>query len=403
MKKSILILSQYYLPETGAPQNRLSALAKFLQTNNYPVEVLCALPNYPKGRIDENYKKRFYSTEIIEGVKIHRGWIYANPSKGILKRLLNYFSFTFTSFWIALFKLKKFDYVFCESPPLFLGISARWIGLLKSSKLIFNVSDLWPESAEKLGIINSPLMLQPAYWLEKRLYKKSFLISGQTQGICKSIQDRHPNKKVLWLPNGINTNESIQKHPTWRKDHGFTENDFLIIYAGILGHAQALETIIKAAFELKINSNVKFIFFGDGPEKPKLEAMKSSLNCNNIFFFPSVSKNEINQIVASCDLGLVHLKNIDLFKGAIPSKLFEYIKCNIPVLLGAEGEVKKIFIEDQTCAIHFEPENNMQLVEKVLWAYQHRPILSDLANNAKALVKQNFNTDLIFKKLIDHL
>jgi hypothetical protein len=131
LKKSVLLLTQYYLPETGAPQNRLSALAHFLNQNNFDVEILTALPNYPIGRIYDNYENRFYSKEQIENILIHRAWIYTTAQKGIVKRLFNYFSFVFTSAWIALFKLKQFDYVFCESPPLFLGLTARWISIFK--------------------------------------------------------------------------------------------------------------------------------------------------------------------------------------------------------------------------------------------------------------------------------
>jgi glycosyltransferase involved in cell wall biosynthesis len=403
LKKSVLLLTQYYLPETGAPQNRLSALAHFLNQNNFDVEILTALPNYPIGRIYDNYENRFYSKEQIENILIHRAWIYTTAQKGIVKRLFNYFSFVFTSAWIALFKLKQFDYVFCESPPLFLGLTARWISIFKGSQLIFNVSDLWPESAEKLGIITSSLFLKPAYWLENRLYKKSFLITGQTKGICNNIKTRHPNKSILWLPNGINTEMTISKNDNWRQENGFSETDFLIIYAGILGHAQALETIIEAASKLKASRLIKFVFFGDGPEKEKLFALKNKLECENIYFFGSVDKSEINKIVTCCNMGIVHLKKIDLFKGAIPSKIFEYVKCNIPVLLGAEGEVYDIFVDQNNAAIPFIQEDSDSLKSKLLWCLDNKDKLIAINKNAQLLVKEKFNTNIIFQQLIAQL
>jgi glycosyltransferase involved in cell wall biosynthesis len=403
LKKSILILTQYYLPETGAPQNRLSALANYLSKQEIDVEILTALPNYPIGKVYDGYSKLFYSNEIIEDIQVHRGWIYTTSEKGVIKRLLNYFSFVFTSLWLALFKLKKFDYVFCESPPLFLGITARWICILKGSRLIFNVSDLWPESAEKLGIITSSLFLKPAYWLEKRLYKKSYLITGQTQGICNSINVRHPNKKILWLPNGINTNEKIIPNTNWRDENNFKSSDFLVIYAGILGHAQALETIIEAAKALKHHTHIKLLFFGDGPEKEKLISLKAVHQCDNVFFFGSVTKSEINQIVSCCDLGIVHLKNIPLFEGAIPSKIFEYVKCQVPVLLGAKGEVLDIFVQQHQAAIPFEQENPMDLKSKIEWCATNTAALKITNENAQNLVKVKFNTDTIFKGLIETL
>ena len=168
-----LILSQYYPPETGAPQNRLHSLALNLVKNGCEVEVLTAMPNYPKMEIFDNYKGLSYFKEDIDGIKVHRSKIYVSKSKGVLKRLLNYFSFVFSSIRVSN-KLSKTDYVICESPPLFLGISALFISKKLKAKLIFNVSDLWPESAEKLDIVSNKFSLNLAYKLEEYLYKKSY-------------------------------------------------------------------------------------------------------------------------------------------------------------------------------------------------------------------------------------
>ena len=153
-----LILSQYYPPETGAPQNRLHSLALNLVKNGCEVEVLTAMPNYPKMEVFESYKGLKYSIEYIDSIKVHRSKIYVSKSKGVFKRLLNYFSFVLSSMK-SLNKLKKTDYVICESPPLFLGISALYISKKLNAKLIFNVSDLWPESADKLDIVTNKFFL----------------------------------------------------------------------------------------------------------------------------------------------------------------------------------------------------------------------------------------------------
>ena len=150
----IIILTQYYPPETGAPQNRLHSLARFLKKSGLTIDVVTAMPSYPKNKIFEKYKGKWSFDEVIDGITIHRTWIYVNPSRAVVSRLLNYFSFVFSSFFRLLF-FRKADYILCESPPLFLGVTAVLISRLKGSKLIFNVSDLWPESAEKLNIISS--------------------------------------------------------------------------------------------------------------------------------------------------------------------------------------------------------------------------------------------------------
>ena len=150
----ILFLTQYYPPEIGAPQNRLHELAVRLKANDIEVEVLTAMPNYPKMEIFEEYKNGKIKEEIIDGIQVFRSRIYVSKSKGIISRLLNYFSFVWTSYWRSK-KLGEYDFLLVESPPLFLGYSAMALSRKLNAKLIFNVSDLWPESAEKLNIVNN--------------------------------------------------------------------------------------------------------------------------------------------------------------------------------------------------------------------------------------------------------
>ena len=187
----ILILTQYFIPETGAPQSRLLQWARQLSRKGATVEVLTAMPNYPEMSIHQAYRGKFFLTEEMGGLTIHRSWIYAGSSKAILPRLINYFSFVFTSLLCGIFRTGKFDYVFCESPPLFLGITAWLLSVFKGARLIFNVSDLWPESAEKLGLVKNRLMLSTAASLERFLYRKSFLVTGQTRGI---VAADHPHE-----------------------------------------------------------------------------------------------------------------------------------------------------------------------------------------------------------------
>ncbi|HRC16530.1 MAG TPA: glycosyltransferase family 4 protein, partial [Bacteroidia bacterium] len=197
------ILTQYYPPETGAPQNRLSDLALQLKNAGHDVTILTAMPNYPQNEIHANYKGRYFISESLNGISILRSWIYVGKSRSVIPRLFNYFSFVISSFIWGIIKLKKQDVIICESPPLFLGISGLLLSVFKKSKLVFNISDLWPESAEKLGVITNKTLLKLAERLELFLYRKSFLITGQTQGIVKNIGDRTNLSNLHWLPNGI--------------------------------------------------------------------------------------------------------------------------------------------------------------------------------------------------------
>jgi len=394
----INILTQYFPPEVGAPQNRLFELAVRFKKKGADISVITAMPNYPQMEIHKGYRSKFYCLEMINDIPVHRSWVYVSKSKSIIKRLLNYFSFVFTSLIIGILKTKKHDVLFVESPPLFLGISAYLISRLKGAKLIFNVSDLWPESAEKLGLVKNKFLLKLSTHLEEFFYKKAFLITGQTQGICENIGKRFPDKDIYWLKNGVDINYydvKKQLNSNWRKENGFLSDDIILIYAGILGYAQGLEIIINAAKQLTKNKNIKFVFLGSGPEKSKLMDMKIENDLENVYFFDAVSKHRMQEILISTNASIIPLKKLDLFKGAIPSKIFENLALKKPIILGVDGEAKNLFIEKGKCGLFFEPESVDDLVKQINYLVKNPDISRRFGENGFEFVSKEFNRDII--------
>ncbi len=402
----LTILTQYFPPEVGAPQNRLYELAERLQARGVELEIITAMPNYPKMEIQEGYKGKWYLKGMLGGMPVHRCAIFVSKSKAIPIRLLNYFSFVFTSFWIGLFKTKRADFLLCESPPLFLGISAWLLCKFKGSKLIFNVSDLWPESAEKLGLVTNKSFLKLATYLEEWLYRKAFLITGQTQGIVANISGRFPLKEVFWLPNGVDPKlfkKDSSSDNQWRLAHGFAEDDFILLYAGIIGYAQGLDIIFQAAAKLQEQPNIKFVMLGNGPEKERLIALNEALGLTSVTFLDFVQKSEMPAILNSINASIVPLKKLDLFKGAIPSKLFECLASEKPILLGVDGEAKQLFIDQGNAGLFFEPENAYQLTDCILKLYDDPDLVTTLGKNGKSYVTTNFSRDLIAEKFWNKL
>jgi glycosyltransferase involved in cell wall biosynthesis len=393
----LLILTQYFPPEVGAPQNRLHELAVRLQEKGMEVSVLTAMPNYPQMNIYEGYQGKWYLEEQMGKLRIHRSWIYAVPGKGIFTRLLNYFSFVFSSFFAGLFKVGKVDYILCESPPLFLGMTAVALKKIKDAKLLFNVSDLWPESAERLGLVTNSLFLKMATKLEEFLYRQSDLISGQTQGIVRNISSRFPTKNVYWLPNGVDLQyydvSSIQS--SWRSQNGFNEDDFIVLYAGIIGHAQGLDVILHAAARLKNYSQIKFVLLGSGPEKEKLLELKKIKQVDQVYFFDAIGKKDMPAAIAASSAAVVPLKRLELFKGAIPSKIFENLAMKKPLLLGVEGEANELFIIQGNTGLAFIPEDDRDLAEKTLQLFRDPLLTKRLGENGLRYVQEKFTRDKI--------
>jgi glycosyltransferase involved in cell wall biosynthesis len=394
---SILFLTQYYPPETGAPQNRLSSLARHFKNAGWEVSVLTAMPNYPKMEIYAGYKGKWYVGEEKDGITIHRAWIFATKKHNIILRLLNYFSFVLTAMLIGLFKTKRHDVIFCESPPLFLGITALFLKRIKKSKLVFNVSDLWPETAKELGVITNKTLLNISQNLEERMYRKSALINGQTQGIVKNISSRFPDKKVYWLRNGI---DIAQFNPgavytNWRAENSYAATEFLVVYGGILGYAQNLEVILRAAKKLKQENTIKILIVGDGPAKESLLQMKQQLQLDNVNFLPNQPAEKMPAIINAADAGIIPLRKTPLFKAAIPSKIFEYLIFKKPILLGVDGEAKELFIDEGNCGLFFTPQNAEELAGNILKLKNDSELAKKLGENGAGYVTKKFNRAII--------
>jgi glycosyltransferase involved in cell wall biosynthesis len=399
----VIFLTQYFPPETGAPQNRLFATAKALHKRGARVTVLTAMPNYPDNRVQEGYRGRLHMRESLDGLTVHRAWIFVAAGRSIGARLLNYFSFVFSSLLVGLLKLKRSDVLLVESPPLFLGITAMLLARAKRAKLVFNVSDLWPESAVQLGLVTNRTLIAWSSALERRCYRRAALITGQTQGIVANIGARCPGKKVLWVPNGVDftaITEAEQATGTdMRARTGIGANDLVLAYAGIIGHAQGLEVILRAAALLRDRRDIHFLLIGDGPEKAKLQQLKSALGDVNVRFVDRMPRAELLALMRSIDAVVVPLRRNDLFRGAIPSKIFEALALRKPVLLGVEGEAKSLFIEQGGGGLAFEPENEHALADAVLKYHADRTLLATHGAAGERYVREHFDRERINERL----
>jgi glycosyltransferase involved in cell wall biosynthesis len=404
----ILILTQYYPPETGAPQNRLSDLARRLTNSGHDLTVLTAMPNYPGGEIFKEYRNRFLVKDKHAGIKVIRTWIYATKKKTFVPRLLNYFSFVVSSLALGIWKVGSPDFVIVESPPLFLGISGFLLSASKNAKLVLNVSDLWPDSAVAMGVLSNNVLIRASRELEEFLYRRSALITGQTRGIVDNIQSRFPNKEVALITNGVDVaaflDASISAQRTKIRREFALEGKFVIGYAGLHGLAQGLDTVIHAARLLVDHQDVLFAFFGDGPEKEKLVQQVDQYGLKNVRFYSSQPSGCMPAVVGSFDLALIPLKRLELFKGALPSKMFEAMAAAVPLLASIEGEAREL-VEKAQAGLCIEPENFQAMADAILKLYQDPQLLKSFGRNGQQYVIEHFDRQKIadrFERLLMH-
>jgi len=187
----------------------------------------------------------------------------------------------------------------------------------------------------------------------------------------------------------------------WRAKNNYSQKDFILLYGGVIGFAQALHTILESASILKKYPHIKFIIVGDGPEKNRLLTLKKELLLDNVNFIPNTPREEMASILNASDASVVPLKNIELFLGAVPSKIFEALAFRKPILLGVNGEAKELFIDTGEGGLFFEPENSNELAEKILLLYNDTDLRNRLGKNGERYVKENFDRKKIALDFIE--
>jgi len=402
---NIILLSQHFPPEIGAPQIRLYEVSKELQKRGHQVEVITAFPHHPHGIIPEKYKGKFYEKEKYETISVHRSWIYPSPKGSFWRRLISYFSFTFSAFY-SVVKAKKADVIICNSPPLFIGITGYIASKMKKAKFVFNIADIWPESAVELGIVKNKTFIRFAERLEMFLYRKSWKLAAATEGIQSYlIKKGKPESDVFLLPNGVNTESFQPEAPseTWTNKLNLT-NKIVFTFAGRLGYAQGLDSILKAAkIVQEKNSTIQFLLVGDGPEKQNLVDLSRELGLTNTLFHDSVPVTEMPKVFSVTDYSIVSLRNLELFKGARPSKIFPALSTATPVLYCGAGESAQ-FLENEKCGIIAEPENVEDIAMKILESASLPEVEKKLlGNNGRQFVLREYSWQTIVDDLLLNL
>ncbi len=333
----LAVLTQYYPPEIGAPQSRLYELVSGFAELKWGVRVITAAPNYPEGRIQDGYRRKFVQTESIGAVPVKRYWLYPSNSKRILPRLVSMVSFALTSLFAIpyIFRFKP-DFVFVESPPLALAFSGLILAKICRAKFILNVSDLWPLTAKELGAISDGALYRGLERLERYFYKRAFLCTGQSQEIVDYISG-HGGKRVLLFRNGVDCKRFK------RTLSNINRPKMRLVYAGLLGVAQGIAAICR-----NVNFgdlNVEFHIYGAGAERKEIEQFLTKTPFCGIYLHAAVNRDEVPHILGSHDGALIPLAR--RIYGAVPSKIYEAMASGLPIIFYGEGEGANIVNENQ--------------------------------------------------------
>jgi colanic acid biosynthesis glycosyl transferase WcaI len=397
----LTLLTQYYPPEIGAPQARLSELAGHFRRRGHTVTVLTAMPSYPTGKVYSGYGG-MVRRENQEGGDIIRTFVYPTQSASFVRRLTSYLSFVVSSSAFGSFLLDHSDYLLVESPPLFLGLSGFWLSRLKRARMIFNVSDLWPLSAVQLGLLRpEALSYRLSSALEAFCYRRAWYVTGQSKGILASIRERFPDCPTVHLSTGVDTTRFC---PNLRSEEARRvlgkPDEFILLYAGLHGLAQGLDQVLTAAESFGDYPNVQFVLVGDGPEKQHLLQRARRAGLRNVRFLDPRPAREIPPLLASADVVLVPLKTE--LHGAVPSKLYEAMASGRPVILIATGEPAEIVRQNQVGLV-VAPGDTEDFVRSIKTLSLEPHLRETLGHNGRRAAERDYDRSKIATGFIEHL
>jgi len=360
----ILFITDNFPPEVNAPATRTYEHVKeWIKDKDVDVTVVTCFPNFPHGKVYDGYKNKLYQKENLDGIEVIRVWSYITSNSGFFKRVLDYVSFGVMAFLVGLFT--KHDIIIATSPQFFTTWAAWGISKIKRKPWIFELRDIWPESIKTVGAIKQGKVIEFLEKIEIALYKNCDKVIAVTDAFKTNLINRGIDKeKIEVVTNGSNMELFYPREKDEKLLNDLKlKNKFVVGYIGTHGMAHSLDFIVRSIAKIK-DKNIQFLFVGDGAMKETVIDIANELKLQNITFLDSIKKEDVPRYLSICDISLAPLKKDDNFKTVIPSKIFEASAMKKPTLLGVEGQAQEI-IEKYGAGICFEPENEMDFIEKL--------------------------------------
>ncbi|MGE5363879.1 MAG: glycosyltransferase family 4 protein [Bacteroidota bacterium] len=399
-RKRVLFFSHYFPPEVNAPANRLYEHAR-LWIKDIDVTVITNFPNHPDGKLFPGYRNRLWQKEKYNGIDVIRLWTFITPNEGFVLRSLNYIIYMFAAIMYVVISGIKFDILIATTPQFFCALAGRYAASIRRKPFILELRDLWPESIIAVGAIKNRRIIRLLQRLELSLYNAADRIVPVTNSFSDYLVEKGiDQKKIEVIFNGVSTDMFEDNNETLNTEiKKFLGESFAAGYIGTIGMAHSIGTLIRAA-EITRHLNIRYLIVGSGAEREKLEKEIRAKNLDNIKIFPIQTKSQIPAIIKSLDVFIVHLKNDPLFNTVIPSKMFEGMIMRKPLLIGVNGESRNI-VESSESGLFFEPENETDLAEKLLYYINTPSDREAHGNNGYEFVRKNFDRGMLASKYLD--
>lgn len=354
MSARILYLTQWFDPE---PVVKGIKFVQALQDKGYTVEVITGFPNYPSGKVAAGYKLSPYRLEIMNGVRVHRVFLYPSHDHSSLGRAVNFLSFLVSAFLFCLFNARRFDAIYVFHPPITVGLAAALSGFVTRRPFLIDIQDLWPDSVGASGMNGTRGLAKILGPICDFVYRRAALVIGQSRAMTECLIERGATRaRTATIFNWADEDAARPAGTFDVASLGF-EGRFNFVFGGNLGRVQGLETLVHAARKAAREApEIQLTLIGEGVEKQHLAKLIAETGADNVMLRPGVPQSQIGDVFAAADVLILHLIDDPLFAMTVPSKTQFYMAMGKPILIGVPGEAARI-VTDAGAGIAAPPQN----------------------------------------------
>ena len=386
----ILLINQSFVSLDEPGHTRHLEMAKYLHSHGHELVIVASDMNYQTGKRTVETRGLFVE-QTIDDIHVLRAYSYPSLHRSYAWRIFSFLSFMFSSILASLY-VKDVDLIMGTTPPIFQAVSAWIVSLIRRKPFLLEVRDLWPEFGVSMGVLTNPIVITLARWLESFLYGRAthILVNSpayKTYMIGKGV----PEKKVTFIPYGTDVdmfNPNVDGSSI-RQKLGL-EGKFVVLYAGAMGQANDIYTLLRAADRLRNELRISFVLFGDGKERPRIEEEARRRGLQNVIFAGVYPKKQMPSVVASSDLCLAILQDVPMFRTTYPNKVFDYMSTARPTVLVIDGVIREV-IESSDGGVFVHPGDDELLAKTILDLSNDPQRVKKLGHNARVYLVQNLN------------
>jgi glycosyltransferase involved in cell wall biosynthesis len=404
----ITLVHQYYLMPGQSGGSRFNEMARIWSAAGHEVTVIAGTADYTTGEIPRRYRYRWITKEADGCVTVWRAHVPSSYGHGYGGRMWAFLGFTFSASTAALLAGKA-DIVIATSPPLVAAIPG-WIAAhchVHRVPWIFEIRDLWPESAITTGVLKRGSVIARAlYVLEKWACRSATRVNVLTPAFRDDIVGRGlvPQNKVIYVPNGADLDgfaPGDRDNPV-RQEFNWGAR-FVVLYAGAHGRANAVGQLVDAAELLQDRPDILIACVGDGPERAKLELRARGQGLTNIMFCGAQPKSRMVDFINACDAGAAVLQNNPTFHTVYPNKVFDYMACARPTLLAIDGAARSLICEQAGAGVFAAPEDPAELARAIRYLADHPETCAEMGSRGREWVLANASRSALANRYLEYM